>query len=235
MLGLYYIVGFAVVTSVVWGVWAGRYFFAAYNISGVGQILPTDMSYMIFATVLPIILLLMVVAIVFFAIAHRTNRAAIALQMVQNRVEIESLVGISNSLISLKKLGFSSQFFATLPILLDDIGLVIADIIAKTGMASEVVLFDAISKPRDGKLYAICKIMLDIRDSTPHFEENLRRRIKRDEVVLRTIEAFLAKYKRLMRAVEDYDTDGLVKESLENGALGRVHGVIWASANEASA
>jgi hypothetical protein len=235
MFSLYVIAGFTAALGALWAAFAARYFFAAQGISGVGRILPSDMSYIIFAAGLPVILLLMVAAIALFAVANRANRAAFVALLRLNKGEIESLAGISKSLQSLEKLGFSSRFFAILPTIFDDMALALADVVSKTGMAGEEVLADALAGPGDGRLWAVCRIILDLRESTPHFDENLRRRAKRDENSARAIDAVLGKYVRLSRALAAHDVDGLVRESVEGGVLGKVCGVLGAAlANEGS-
>ncbi|MDR1476761.1 MAG: hypothetical protein LBI17_01375 [Rickettsiales bacterium] len=226
MSSLYCIAGFVVSAGIFWGVWAAKYFLESQGISGVGRILPSDMSYMIFAVALPIILLFMVAAIVLFAVANHANRAALVALLRSNKGETESLASISKTLILLKKLGLAGQLFSMLPSILGDMAAMVADIIAKTGMASEVVVFDALSKERENRLYAVCRIITDLRESTPHFDENLRRRVKKDESVAAAIAAFAGKYSRLVKVLGDYDVDGLALTAVEGGMLGRVHGIL---------
>ena len=226
MLSLYCIAGCAVLAGVLWGVWAARYFFTAYSISGVGQILPSDMAYIIFAAALPVILLMMIAAIAFFAIANQANRAALVALLRAARGQNESLISTLNTLNSLKKLGFSSQFFAELPTILDGMAYAVGDIIAKSGMASEPELAEAMGREQGGRLGAVCRIILDLKESTPNFDENLRRRVKRDERVARAIAVFLEKYARLGRALAEHDAGGLVRESIEGGDLGQARTVL---------
>jgi hypothetical protein len=181
---------------------------------------------MIFAVGLPIMLLFMVVAIVLFAIANHANRTALVALLRANKGEIESLASVSKALISLKKLGLAGQLFSMLPSILDDMAATVADIIAKTGMASEVVVFDAFSKGQENRLYAVCRIITDLRDSTPHFDENFRRRVKKDESVASAVAAFAGKYSRLVKVLGYYDVDGLALSAIQSGMLGRVHGIL---------
>jgi hypothetical protein len=113
-----------------------------------------------------------------------------------------------------------------MPMIVNDICLSIADIIAKSGLASDIVVFDALNRQGDARLYAVCNIILEIRASTPHFDENLRRKLKKDSEAASAIAVFSSKYNRLLKTVKAYDSDGSVYGVLYRGLLGQVHGIL---------
>ncbi len=229
MIYLYSLIGFLCCLGVFWGVWASNHFLSSYDLSGVAQILPQDMSYMIFAVALPIILLLLFIAIMFFAISNYMNRRIFLSLLNDSKTEMASLQTLSKAVIEVRKLGFTNQFFLNLPIILNDISICLSEIIFKTGMASDVVIFDALSKNGDNRLYAMCKIILDLRESTPHFDENLRRKVKKDSSVAGAIAIFSSKYNKLLKVLKNYDLDGFVYSLMEEGALGKVNNILNAS------
>lgn len=226
MVWLYSLIGFICFLSMFWGIWSSNYFLSSYNFQGFGQILPQDMAYMIFAVGMPIILLLFVGVILFIAMSNHQNRDILLNILSGNKAQMSSLQTVSRALIEVRKLGFTNQFFLNLPIILNDISICLADIISKTGMASDVVIFDALNKNGDNRLYSVCKIILDLRESTPHFDENLRRKVKKDMTIAGSIGIFSLKYNKLLKILKNYDLDGFVYSLIEEGELGKVHNIL---------
>ncbi|MBD5398273.1 hypothetical protein HDR60_02075 [bacterium] len=226
MVWLYSLIGFICFLSMFWGIWSSNYFLSSYNFQGFGQILPQDMAYMIFAVGMPIILLLFVGVILFIAMSNHQNRDVLLNILSGNKAQMSSLQTVSRALIEVRKLGFTNQFFLNLPIILNDISICLADIISKTGMASDVVIFDALNKNGDNRLYSVCKIILDLRESTPHFDENLRRKVKKDMTIAGSIGIFSLKYNKLLKILKNYDLDGFVYSLIEEGELGKVHNIL---------
>ena len=226
MIWLYSVIGFIGFSSLFWGIWSSNYFLSAPNFHGVGRILPQDMAYMIFAVGMPIILLLFVGAILFIAISNQQNRSSVLNMLAANKSQMSSLQTVSKALIEVRKLGFTNQFFLNLPIVLNDISICLSDIISKTGMASDVVIRDAIEKNGDNRLYSVCKIILDLRESTPHFDENLRRKVKKDMSIAGSIGIFSSKYNKLLKVLKNYDLDGFIYSLIEEGELGKVHNIL---------
>ncbi|MBD5405618.1 hypothetical protein HDR59_03660 [bacterium] len=226
MVGLYSLIGFICFLGIFWGVWSSNYFLSGPDFQGVGQILPQDMAYMIFAVGMPVILLLFVGVILFIGVSNHFNRGILLNILAGNKAQMSSLQTVSKALIEVRKLGFTNQFFLNLPIVLNDISVCLADIISKTGMASDVIIFDALNKNGDNRLYSVCKIILDLRESTPHFDENLRRKVKKDALVAGSIGIFSTKYNKLLKTLKNYDLDGFVYSLIEEGELGKVHNIL---------
>ncbi|MBR4315852.1 MAG: hypothetical protein IKP65_02615 [Alphaproteobacteria bacterium] len=228
---LYYIIGFICFLCIFWGFWGSHYFLSSYGFGGVAEVLPSDMSYVLFAVGLPILILLMI-ALVIYVIASMNQTKMIIANLLQiSKSEMSGIQTVGKSLIEVRKLGFTNQFFVNMPMILNDMSQFIADIIAKAGIASDVVIYDALSKTGDNRLYAVCRIILDKRESTPHFDESLRRLLKRDESLAGVISIFSDKYDKLLRIVSKYDLDGFVSSILEEGELGKVRNVLLNALN----
>lgn len=229
MILLYSVIGFVFFLCVFWGVWGTHYFLSTYNMTGVGGILPSDMSYILFAVALPIILLLMLVLIFCVIVSNNQNKNILFNLLQSNKSSMSGIQTIAKSLIEVRKLGFTNQFFTNLPIIFNNMSQIIADIISQTSMASDVVVYDALSKDGDNKLYSVCKIILDKRESTPHFDESLRRLVKKDDSLAGMISIFSEKYDNLLKFINKYDLDGFVSQIIEEGDLGKVRNILLAS------
>ena len=228
---LYLIIGFICFLCIFWGIWGSHYFLSSYGFGGVAEVLPSDMSYILFAVGLPILILLMIALVAYVVISTNQTRAIIANLLQVSKSEMSGIQTVGRSLIEVRKLGFTNQFFINLNIIFNDMSQFIANIITKAGIASDVVVYDALSKTGDNRLYAICRIILDKRESTPHFDESLRRLLKRDESLAGIISIFSEKYDKLLRIVEKYDLDGFISSILEEGELGKVRNVLLNALN----
>lgn len=226
MITPYLIIGFICFFSVFWGVWGSNFFLSSFNNTGVAEILPSDMAYVMLSVVLPIILVILC-GIVFFVVVVQNQQKNILGNMTESvKRSMEGIEVLSKSLISVRKLGFTNQFFMMLPFILNDMSQSVADIISHIGIASEVVVYDALSKSGETRMYAVCRILLDKRENTPHFEETLRRYVKKDIELAGKISLFSKKYEKLLKALKDYDIEHIVADLLEEGNLGRVHNIL---------
>ncbi len=228
---LYMVIGFICFLGIFWGIWGSHYFLSSYGFGGVAQILPSDMSYVLFAVGIPILILLMIALVVYVIASMNQTKQIIANLLQISRSEMSGIQTVAKSLIEVRKLGFSNQFFTNLSVVLNDMSQFIASIITKAGIASDVVVYDALSKTGDNRLYAVCRIILDKRETTPHFDESLRRLLKRDESLAGIISIFSEKYDKLLRIVTKYDLDGFIISILEEGELGKVRNVLLNALN----
>ena len=226
MIALYSVIGFLGCLCVFWGIAGTRYFLSAFNLTGVAEILPSDMSYILFAVVLPIILVLMIIVVLFIAVSYNENRKMIVGILNNSNNKISQLNVIGKYLLEMQQTSRNVQFFTNLPVIFNEMSQMLADIIKKASIASEVVLLDALSKSGDSKLYSVCKIILDARESIPNFDEKFRRIVKRDESVAGLISIFVEKYDQLLTIMRKYDTDGFVVFLFEEGSLGRIINVL---------
>ncbi len=228
---LYSVMGVICFLCVFWGFWGSHYFLSSYGFGGVAEVLPSDMSYVLFAVGLPILILLMIALVIYVVVSMNQTKQIIASLLQISRSEMSGIQTVGKSLIEVRKLGFSNQFFINFPVILNDMSQFIANIITKAGIASDVVVYDALSKTGDSRLYAVCRIILDKRESTPHFDESLRRLLKRDESLAGIISIFSDKYDKLLRVVGKYDLDGFVSSIIEEGELGKVRNVLLNALN----
>ena len=226
MITPYLIIGFVCFFSIFWGIWGSSFFLSSFNNTGVAEILPSDMVYVMLAVVLPIVLV-MLCGVVFFVVMTQNQQRGMIGNMAESvRRGMEGIEVSCKTLINVRKLGFTNQFFMMLPFILNDMSQSVADIISHIGIASEVVVYDALSKSGETRMYAVCRILLDKRENTPHFEESLRRYVKKDMELSGKISLFTKKYEKLLKALKEYDIEHIVADLVEEGNLGRVHNIL---------
>ncbi|MDR1008776.1 MAG: hypothetical protein LBL52_00810 [Rickettsiales bacterium] len=196
-------------------------------------IILTDAAYVALAIVLPLIFLAMIGIAALAIGAAVMNRRAMLGILRANRASLDGLQVVSRQLIEVRKLGASAQFMQFLPMALNDVSASLAEVLLKADLASEVVLFDALSKEGEARLAAVTGVLLSLRSQTPHFDEVLRRRIAKDEIVRGAIAVFEDKYLRLAKALRDHDSDKILERIVEEGPLGRTHLIIARAAKAA--
>lgn len=228
---LYSVIGLIVFLCIFWGVWASHYFLSTYNLTGVAEILPSDMAYVLFAVAIPVILLLMIVLVVYLAFVNSRNKNVLMYLLKVSNSQMMSFNKLVKEFSDSRKLNLSNQFFSTLPLVFDDMSQIIADIIYKTGMDSKVVIDDALAKNGTNRLYSVCKIILDKRESTPRFDESLKRMVMKSESLAGMILLFSEKYDKFLKVLLDYDLEHFVSNIIEEGELGKVRGILLLALN----
>ena len=234
MVWVYSGIGVIVFLCIFWGVWATHYFLSTYDLTGVAEILPSDMAYVLFAVAIPVILLLIIVVVIYLAFISSRNKNVLMYLLKVSNSQMVSFNRLVGEFRDSRKLNLSNQFFLTLPLVFDDMSQAIADIIYKTGMDSEVVIDDALAKSGANRLYSVCKIVLNKRESTPRFDESLKRMVKKNESLAGMILVFSEKYDRLLKVLNDYDLQHFVSNIIEEGVLGKVRGILLLALNSAN-
>ncbi len=220
------LLGILLILSVVWIVFSGNYFFSSVNVSGVVNILPSDMAYMIFSVAIPVLILL-VIGLIFYQIYEAVQTKSMILSLSKISKSQSSMIQtVGKSLIEVRKLGFTNQFFLNLPIILNDMSIFVSNIITMLRIESNLVVDSALSKPSDLRLSAVCRILLDKREKTPHFDETLRRIIRQNDLLQAQISLFEERYNMLISSLNEYDIDKFTLKTFEEGDLGRFYNVI---------
>ena len=235
MLWVYVVFGIAGVLGVIWGVSSAGYMLSAYDSLGFARIGPSDYAALVLSVAIPILVLLLI-AVIFACVIFMREQGRMMLRIQgESRIASANLELVSKALIEQKKLDESRHFFRTLQLVLADVSSSLIDAIRATGMASDVVLFDAVGKAGDERLSSACRVVLDLRASTPHFEETLRRKLKKDKEAFGAAAEFAEKYILLMKALKKYDIDKVYTKIVERGDLGRVGAIFLRAMQEAPA
>jgi len=233
MLWVYVVLGFAVVLGAIWGIASAGYMLSAYDSLGFARIGASDYASLVLAVAIPVLVLLLIAAIFACVIFMRENSKVMGKILSESRIASANLGEVNKALIDQRKLDESRQFFRTLPLVLSDISSSLIAAIRATHMASDVVLFDTVGKAGDEKLSAACRIVLDLRSSTPHFEESLRRKLKKDTEAHEAAAEFADKYALLIKALYKYDIDKVYTKVVEDGDMGRVGGMFLKAMQDA--
>jgi len=222
MFWVYVVFGVSGILGAIWGISSVGYLLSAYESLGFARIGPGEYAFMVMAVAIPILVLLFIAAIFACVIFIRENGKVMACILGESRIAGANLETVSKTLIEQKKLDESRHFFRTLEFVLSDVSSSLIAAIRATHMASDVVLFDAIGKNSDERLSSACRVVLDLRASTPHFEETLRRKLKKDKEAMAAAAEFAEKYALLKDALKKYDVDKVYTKVVENGDFGRV-------------
>ena len=220
MAAAYIIFGVASLLSLIWWGYASDYAEIMMAAAPGAKANPAGFANFIFAESLPVILVFSIASAMIFVIFARQVQKSILESQRALAGSGESLAAAAKALAEGRKMSAAQQFFSTLPFIQGDLAATLADFIKSAGAASDVVVFDLQGKSGGERLSALCKMVLDARAETPHFEETLRRRMKKDAAVADLALVFAAKYKALAKAVGRYDLDGIMSRIVEEGELG---------------
>lgn len=187
--------------------------------------LPSEMSYLLFSIIIPVILIFLIGLIAYEIISAKETKKMLIEVMKNAKKESGILQTTAETLLEMRKLGFTQQFFINLPFIFNDISLFLAKIISLLQIESQVVIDNAISKPQDSRLSCVCRIILLKRDNTPNFDLRLSKTLLQNEELKGYVMLFFEKYETLIKMVKQYDKDQMIFKMIEQGELGQVYNI----------
>ncbi|MDR0367481.1 MAG: hypothetical protein LBH41_02800 [Rickettsiales bacterium] len=173
------------------------------------------------AAVLPLILIALTALVALSIATERLNRRAMLQILAANTRALDGIQVIARQLIEVRKLGQSAQFLQFLPMLLNDTAQSLGEVLAEAGIASEVVMFDALSKEGEARVAAITGALASWAEQTPNAIEMLRREILKNNVLAGKIAIFGEKFARLANTLAKHDGDKALSIVIEEGGLGK--------------
>ena len=180
-----------------------------------------DASNLALAVVMPLIFLAAIGALVIAAYSVRTSRRELETLMRQSTRSLEGLQVVSRQLLEAKSQAQSAQFLKYLPFALNDLSVSLSELLARTEIASEVVIYNALSRDGEARMAAVAGALLSVADSTPNFVEMFRRRLLKDEVAAGLAASFIEKFTKLSDQIRIHDFDGLLSRIFEEGTMGK--------------
>lgn len=217
---------FVLILTIFWLVFGSKYFLGTLSPNGFVTMLPSEMSYLLFAIIIPVILIFIIGLIAFEIISNKETKKMLLEVMKNSKKESGILQTLAETLLEMRKLGFTQQFFINLPFIFNDISLFLSKIISMLQLESQVVIDNAISKPQDSRLSSVCRIILSKRDNTPNFDARLAKTLLQNEEIKGYVVLFSEKYESLIKMVKQYDKDQIIFKMIEQGELGQVYNIL---------
>ncbi len=225
MISSFLILIFVIILTIFWIIFGSKYFLGTLSPSGFVTMLPSEMSYLLFSIIIPVILIFLVGLIAYEIISAKETKKMLIEVMKNAKKESGILQTTAETLLEMRKLGFTQQFFINLPFIFNDISLFLAKIISLLQIESQVVIDNAISKPQDSRLSCVCRIILLKRDNTPNFDLRLSKTLLQNEELKGYVMLFFEKYESLIKMVKQYDKDQMIFKMIEQGELGQVYNI----------
>ncbi|MBN1783643.1 MAG: hypothetical protein JW812_01615 [Alphaproteobacteria bacterium] len=135
-----------------------------------------------------------------------------------NQVALEGAETISKSLLEMRKIGYTTQFFSLLPIVYQDFYDSLRRILRGV-VLTESPRLDSGSED----IWGLCRSFLVQVARDPAIMEDIRRNFKKHDEIAKEFANFQLRYQRLLKALQSYDRDSFVYQFVEEGSLGRVY------------
>lgn len=116
-------------------------------------------------------------------------------------------------------------------IFISDMNELLADIIARSGLAGPVQVDDLWIKVKNGGKWAFGKAVVEVAQSQPNLPNRLLQKALSDAVLGGTILEFCSRYQSLTAALEKHDKERLFLNMLESGVFGKVFSLLAAPAD----
>ena len=226
MLSSFLILFFVIILTSFWIIFASRYFLGTLSPNAFVTMLPSEMSYLLFVIIVPVILIFLIALVAYEIVSAKETKKMLIDVMKSAKTESGILQTTAETLLEMRKLGFTQQFFINLPFIFNDISLFVSKIISQLQLESQIVIDNAISKPQDARLSSVCRIILSKRDNTPNFDLRLSKMLLQNEELKGYVILFEEKYDSLIKMVKQYDKDQIIYKMIEQGELGQVYNIL---------
>jgi hypothetical protein len=226
MLALSIITIVFVFLSIFWTRFCVNYLDSVKGFQGFLNSSPYELSGVILMISIPVILGLLILVfsfVIYFLLKNKSFGERIT--TVNDKINA-NLEVVARRMIESAKLSYSSEFFKVFPMVMENLADGLTDIITRSGLTSELVISSEMEKYGNNRIVATCRIILNLKENKPDFDENFRRALKKNESLFASVENFKALYDKLLEATQRYDREKFLYSFLEEGGLGKVYLVL---------
>lgn len=223
MVGLIVLFGFSVAVSLLWLGGVGFYVFAKI---GFAQLfgLPVPEIAMIAATAFaPLAALWLVTGLLYNGLTLKKQGNTINLLLAQTRRSADHAEAMVRTLMEAQVQTRSATVLRNADLFINELNDLLSDILVRFGLLQPVHTELVWQRVGDGNRWAFCKVLLLNADNSPHFKEDLKNQLMRDEILSNAVRTFCYRFEQMFTMLERHDIEHYLTKIFEEGALGRVY------------
>ena len=99
----------------------------------------------------------------------------------------------------------------------------LSDILVRLGLVQSAHTELIWQRVGNGNRWAFCKVLLLSAENSPHFNEDLKNRLMRDDILANAARTFCYRFEQMFTLLERHDIEHYLTKIFEEGALGRVY------------
>ncbi len=223
MVGLIILFGFSVAVSLLWLGGVGFYVFAKI---GFAQLfgLPVPEIAMIAATAFaPLAALWLVTGLLYNGLTLKKQGNTINLLLAQTRRSADHAEAMVRTLMEAQVQTRSATVLRNADLFINELNDLLSDILVRFGLLQPAHTELVWQRVGDGNRWAFCKVLLLNADNSPHFKEDLKNQLMRDEILSNAVRTFCYRFEQMFTMLERHDIEHYLTKIFEEGALGRVY------------
>ena len=223
MVGLIVLFGFSVAVSLLWLGGVGFYVFAKI---GFAQLfgLPVPEIAMIAATAFaPLAALWLVTGLLYNGLTLKKQGNTIDLLLAQTRRSADHAEAMVRTLMEAQVQTRSATVLRNADLFINELNDLLSDILVRFGLLQPAHTELVWQRVGDGNRWAFCKVLLLNADNSPHFKEDLKNQLMRDEILSNAVRTFCYRFEQMFTMLERHDIEHYLTKIFEEGALGRVY------------
>lgn len=223
MVGLIVLFSFAVAVSLLWLGGVGFYVFAKI---GFAQLfgLPVSEIAMIAATAfVPLAALWLVTGLLYNVMTLKKQSNTINLLLTQTRRSADHAEAMVRTLMEAQIQTRSAMVLHNADLFINELNDLLSDILVRFGLVQAAHTELIWQRVGNGNKWAFCKVLLLNAENSPHFKEDLKNRLMRDDILSNAVRTFCYRFEQMFTMLERHDIEHYLTKIFEEGALGRVY------------
>ncbi|HBO58697.1 MAG TPA: hypothetical protein DD624_02145 [Alphaproteobacteria bacterium] len=223
MVGLIVLFSFAVAVSLLWLGGVGFYVFAKI---GFAQLfgLPVNEIAMIAATAFaPLAALWLVTGLLYNVMTLKKQGNTINLLLTQTRRSADHAEAMVRTLMEAQIQTRSAMVLHNADLFINELNDLLSDILVRFGLVQAAHTELIWQRVGNGNKWAFCKVLLLNAENSPHFKEDLKNRLMRDDILSNAVRTFCYRFEQMFTMLERHDIEHYLTKIFEEGALGRVY------------
>lgn len=223
MVGLIILFGFSVAVSLLWLGGVGFYVFAKI---GFAQLfgLPVPEIAMIAATAFaPLAALWLVTGLLYNVMTLKKHGNTVNLLLAQTRRSADHAEAMVRTLMEAQVQTRSATVLHNTDLFINELNDLLSDILVRLGLVQSAHTELIWQRVGNGNRWAFCKVLLLSAENSPHFNEDLKNRLMRDDILANAARTFCYRFEQMFTLLERHDIEHYLTKIFEEGALGRVY------------
>lgn len=223
MVGLIVLFGFSVAVSLLWLGGVGFYVFAKI---GFAQLfgLPVPEIAMIAATAFaPLAALWLVTGLLYNVMTLKKQSNTVNLLLTQTRRSADHAEAMVRTLMEAQVQTRSAMVLHNADLFINELNDLLSDILVHFGLVQAAHTETIWQRVGNGNRWAFCKVLLLSAENSPHFKDDLKNRLMRDEILSNAVKTFCYRFEQMFTMLERHDIEHYLTKIFEEGALGRVY------------
>lgn len=223
MVGLIVLFSFAVAVSLLWLGGVGFYVFAKIGFAQLFGLSVSEIAMIAATAFAPLAALWLVTGLLYNVMTLKKQSNTINLLLTQTRRSADHAEAMVRTLMEAQIQTRSAMVLHNADLFINELNDLLSDILVRFGLVQAAHTELIWQRVGNGNKWAFCKVLLLNAENSPHFKEDLKNRLMRDDILSNAVRTFCYRFEQMFTMLERHDIEHYLTKIFEEGALGRVY------------